>query len=138
MRNIRRRLEAPNPDFATFCTTIVSVIATFSAAIALHEKGFAFGWVATLILTAGVSLASAVAGLRNIILARKNPDLLQAQADADVLVTWQEEARVNVDRDLRARIAASHYRVPGAQVGDAPPDVPEEGVSERDTPKAAK
>lgn len=111
VKNIRRRLEPPKPDIATLCTSIVSAIATFSAAVALNEKGVAFGWVAMLILTTGASLTAAAVSFWNTFQARKNPDLIQAQADADILVTWQDEARVKVDRELRSRISEPLYRL---------------------------
>jgi hypothetical protein len=104
VKNIRRRLDPPNSDYPTLSTTVVSIIATTSAAIALNGK-VSFVWVAMLMATVGASIVAAVTSFVRTTAAKKDPDLLQAQRDADTLVLWQEEARVKVDRELRAIIA---------------------------------
>jgi hypothetical protein len=104
VKNIRRRLEAPKPDVAAFVATLVAVASTVGSVIKLADAHVAIGWIVLPILVAGGGGAVAILRFLTAIGAKQNPDLLQAQGDADILVLWQEEARVRVDRELRGEI----------------------------------
>ena len=111
MKNIRRCLNPPNPNYASFCAAIGSALATLLAASDLFTKGAPFWEIAALIGVAAAAATAAGLQLRADRRAGDNPHLREAQADADILVTWQEDARVQVDRDLQARLIDEQRRM---------------------------
>jgi hypothetical protein len=102
VKNIRRRLEAPEPDIAALIATLVAVGTTVSLVVSAFKTLGAFAIIVPILL-AGGSGAVAILQYQNGRRGKKDPDLLQAQADADHLVLWQEEARVRVDREIETR-----------------------------------
>jgi hypothetical protein len=101
VKNIRRCLKDPKPDKAALGATLVAAGSAIWAVLNAAGDKIAI----PLLVPLALALGAAVVGVLRFLRARE-PDehLRQAQADADILVSWHEDARVKVDRELRGQM----------------------------------
>jgi hypothetical protein len=100
LKNIRRCLKDPKPDKAALCATCIAA-GTAIYSVLKSSGGHLTVWdLFPFLLAVG---AAVVGFMRYRRAAEPDEHRRQAQSDVDDLVAWQEKARAQVDREIKAR-----------------------------------